>query len=90
MYGCGHIQMKNLKRKAAARTAIQLVSITVIALVLIWFETLITAEMAGWILMFGFLGFAIWMVYMINLSHFEHLHHKTKELEETQSKGDLK
>jgi hypothetical protein len=82
--------MKNLKLKAAARTAIQLVSITIIALALVWFETIITAEMAGWILMFGFLGFAIWMVYMINLSHFEHLHNKTKEVEEKQSKGDLK
>jgi hypothetical protein len=82
--------MKNLKLKAAARTAIQLVSITVIALALVWFETFITAEMAGWILMFGFLSFAIWMVYMINLSHFEHLHNKAKEVQEKQSKGDLK
>ena len=82
--------MKNLKLKAATRTILQVVTIILITLLVVWFETLITAEMAGWILMFGFLGFAIWMVYMINLSHFEHLHNKTKEIEEKQSKGDLK
>jgi len=90
MYGCGHIQMKKLKLKAATRTGIQLVSIILIALALVWFETFITAEVVGWILITWGFGFAFWITYMINLSHFEHEDRKIKDIETKQSKGDLK
>jgi hypothetical protein len=82
--------MTKLKLKAAARTAIQIVSIIFVALVLIWFEPFITAEVVGWILIISGFGFAFWITYMINLSHLEHEEHKIKDMETKQSKGDLK